>query len=115
MVITACVAAKGSVHACAQVKAMLGQIEQRHSEMRELEIAMLDLYQVFLDMSVVVAEQGETLDRIESWVCPPYDVIAFLVRRCTAWGHRLGSTASPLVDKAGSKVITAKLSMFAWR
>ena len=47
---------------------MLGQIEQRHSEMQALEASMLDLYQVFLDMSVVVAEQGEQLDRIESWV-----------------------------------------------
>ena len=36
--------------------------------MQALEVAMLDLYQVFLDMSVVVVEQGETLDRIEGWV-----------------------------------------------
>ena len=49
---------------------MLTQIEQRHTEMQELEKSMLDLYQVFLDMSVVVAEQGDMLDRIEGWVSP---------------------------------------------
>lgn len=51
-----------------QIKGMLSQIEQRHTEMQALEQAMLDLYQVFLDMSVVVVEQAEQLDRIENWV-----------------------------------------------
>ncbi|KAK9808185.1 hypothetical protein WJX73_006209 [Symbiochloris irregularis] len=50
------------------VRAMLTQIEQRHTEMKAVEMAMLDLQQVFLQMSAVVAEQGEQLDRIETWV-----------------------------------------------
>lgn len=53
---------------------MLTQIEQRHTEMKAVEMAMLDLQQVFLQMSAVVAEQGEQLDRIETWVGVSADV-----------------------------------------
>lgn len=67
-----------------QVKAMLTQIEQRHSEMQELEKSMLDLYQVFLDMSVVVAEQGEMLDRIEGWVRAPIFACMSACKACVA-------------------------------
>ena len=49
---------------------MVSQIEQRNSEMAELEHSLLDLHQIFLDMSVLVAGQAEMLDRIEGWVRP---------------------------------------------
>ena len=49
---------------------MVSQIEQRNSEMAELERSLLDLHQIFLDMSVLVAGQSEMLDKIEGWVSP---------------------------------------------
>ena len=54
------------------VKEMLGQIEQRNDQMRKLEASMLDLQQIFMDMSVLVEEQAHQLDNIEQWVrtCP---------------------------------------------
>ncbi|KAK9822775.1 hypothetical protein WJX74_007719 [Apatococcus lobatus] len=50
------------------VKEMLGQIEQRNDQMRKLEASMLDLQQIFMDMSVLVEEQAHQLDNIEQWV-----------------------------------------------
>ena len=50
---------------------MVGQIEQRNTEMAELERSLLDLHQIFLDMSVLVAGQSEMLDKIEGWVRTP--------------------------------------------
>ena len=50
------------------VKEMLGQIEQRNDQMRKLEASMLDLQQIFMDMSVLVEEQAHQLDDIEQWV-----------------------------------------------
>lgn len=71
------------------IKGMLSQIEQRHTEMQALEQAMLDLYQVFLDMSVVVVEQAEQLDRIENWVLNTKDQMsAGLAQLIEAKAHR---------------------------
>lgn len=51
-----------------QVMETLMAIEERHNQMRELEASMLQLHQVFVDMSILVYEQGQQLDSIESWV-----------------------------------------------
>ena len=36
----------------------------------DLIFDLLDLHQIFLDMSIAVAGQAEMLDRIEGWVRP---------------------------------------------
>ncbi len=62
------------------VKEMLGQIEQRNDQMRKLEASMLDLQQIFMDMSVLVEEQAHQLDNIEQWVSS-----------CHSWNPMTGS------------------------
>ena len=47
---------------------MMSDVQQRHDQMRQLESSMLELHQVFLDMSILVADQGDTINNIDNWV-----------------------------------------------
>jgi len=49
-----------------QVLDTLAEIQERHDIVREIERKLLELQQVFLDMSVLVETQGDLLDNIES-------------------------------------------------
>uniref|UniRef100_A0A1D1XEQ4 Syntaxin-121 n=1 Tax=Anthurium amnicola TaxID=1678845 RepID=A0A1D1XEQ4_9ARAE len=51
-----------------EVVAVLAEIKERHGAALELERSLAELQQVFMDMSVLVAAQGEQLDDIESQV-----------------------------------------------
>ncbi|KAM7264103.1 hypothetical protein ACFE04_001786 [Oxalis oulophora] len=46
----------------------INEIQERHDAVKEIEKNLQELHQVFLDMSVLVQEQGEQLDDIESHV-----------------------------------------------
>uniref|UniRef100_A0A0E0L8D6 t-SNARE coiled-coil homology domain-containing protein n=1 Tax=Oryza punctata TaxID=4537 RepID=A0A0E0L8D6_ORYPU len=46
----------------------LQEIQERHDTVKEIERKLLELQQIFLDMSVLVEAQGEILDNIESQV-----------------------------------------------
>ncbi|KAL5200750.1 hypothetical protein ABZP36_021953 [Zizania latifolia] len=46
----------------------LQEIQERHDAVKEIEQKLLELQQIFLDMSVLVESQGEILDNIESQV-----------------------------------------------
>ncbi len=46
----------------------MSDVQQRHDQMRQLESSMLELHQVFLDMSILVADQGDTINNIDNWV-----------------------------------------------
>ncbi|EEC84099.1 hypothetical protein EE612_032168 [Oryza sativa] len=46
----------------------LQEIQERHDAVKEIEQKLLELQQIFLDMSVLVEAQGEILDNIESQV-----------------------------------------------
>ncbi|XP_077245176.1 syntaxin-121-like [Tasmannia lanceolata] len=46
----------------------ISEIQERHDATKEIEKNLLELHQVFLDMSVLVEAQGEQLDDIESQV-----------------------------------------------
>lgn len=46
----------------------MSDVQQRHDQIRQLETSMLELHQVFLDMSILVADQGETINNIDNWV-----------------------------------------------
>ncbi|THU54029.1 hypothetical protein C4D60_Mb10t20690 [Musa balbisiana] len=52
-----------------QVVDTLAEIQERRDTMLELEKKLLDLQQMFLDMSVLVDAQGDMLDDIEAQVC----------------------------------------------
>ena len=51
-----------------QVQQVMSDVQQRHDQMRQLESSMLELHQVFLDMSILVADQGDTINNIDNWV-----------------------------------------------
>lgn len=51
-----------------QVLDTLTEIQERHDAAKEMQKSLLDLHQIFLDMSVLVQSQGEQLDDIESQV-----------------------------------------------
>eukprot|EP00262_Sarcandra_glabra_P011050 TRINITY_DN2674_c2_g1_i1.p1 TRINITY_DN2674_c2_g1~~TRINITY_DN2674_c2_g1_i1.p1 ORF type:complete len:300 (+),score=46.07 TRINITY_DN2674_c2_g1_i1:278-1177(+) len=46
----------------------ISEIQERHDAAREIEKNLMELHQVFLDMSVLVQAQGEQIDDIESQV-----------------------------------------------
>ena len=47
---------------------VIAEIQERHGAVVEMERGLLELQQVFMDMTVLVAAQGEQLDDIESQV-----------------------------------------------
>jgi syntaxin 1B/2/3 len=51
-----------------QILDTVAEIQERHEAVRELERKLLELHQIFLDMSVLVEAQGEMLDNIETQV-----------------------------------------------
>ena len=51
-----------------QVMDTISEIQERHDAVRTIEKNLMELHQVFLDMSVLVESQGEQLDNIESHV-----------------------------------------------
>ena len=48
----------------------MSDVQARHDQMAQLEASMLELHQVFLDMSILVADQGDTINNIDNWVRP---------------------------------------------
>ena len=46
----------------------MAEIQERHEAVKDLEKSLVDLHQIFLDMSVLVDAQGEMLDNIEQQV-----------------------------------------------
>lgn len=56
-----------------QVVDTLAEIQERHDTVREIERKLLELQQIFLDMSVLVEAQGDMLDNIESQVSSAVD------------------------------------------
>jgi len=51
-----------------QILDTIHEIQERHDAAMEIERNLLDLHQIFLDMSVLVEAQGEQLDSIENHV-----------------------------------------------
>ena len=43
----------------------LTEIDERHKAVKELERSMVDMHWMFMDMAVLVEEQGAQLDNIE--------------------------------------------------
>ena len=55
---------------CVQALDAMAEIQERHEAVNDLETSLVDLHQIFLDMSVLVEAQGEMLDNIEQQVRP---------------------------------------------
>eukprot|EP00118_Oscarella_pearsei_P025722 m.308654 g.308654 ORF g.308654 m.308654 type:complete len:298 (+) comp44446_c0_seq1:164-1057(+) len=49
-----------------QMRRALGEIETRHGDIMRIEKSMKELYDLFMDMAVLVQEQGELIDNIEA-------------------------------------------------
>jgi hypothetical protein len=50
---------------CVQLLDTLNEINERHEAVKELNKSLLELHQMFLDMAVLVEQQGVMLDNIE--------------------------------------------------
>ncbi|KAI8344567.1 t-SNARE, partial [Chlamydoabsidia padenii] len=48
-----------------QAKAVLNEVQDRHQDIKRIEKTILELHQLFIDMSVLVEQQGETLKEVE--------------------------------------------------
>lgn len=51
-----------------QVIGVIAEMQERHGAAVEIERSLMELHQVFLDMSVMVAAQGEQIDNIQNHV-----------------------------------------------
>ena len=58
-----------------QILDTVAEIQERHDAVQELERKLLELHQIFLDMSVLVEAQGEMLDNIENQVSKSVDYV----------------------------------------
>ncbi|MQM18732.1 hypothetical protein Taro_051726, partial [Colocasia esculenta] len=55
-------------HGRGEIVATLAEIQERHDTVKDIEKKLLDLQQMFVDMSVLVEAQGDMLDDIEAQV-----------------------------------------------
>ncbi|KAH7675261.1 t-snare proteins protein [Dioscorea alata] len=51
-----------------QIMVTIGELEERHDAVKELERKLHELQQIFLDLAVLVEAQGDMMDNIESHV-----------------------------------------------
>ncbi|KAI9321521.1 t-SNARE [Dichotomocladium elegans] len=58
------------MHACrtSQARAVLSEVQTRHDDIRRMERTILELHQLFQDMSLLVEQQGEMLNQAEQHV-----------------------------------------------
>ncbi|KAG1601659.1 hypothetical protein G6F47_003474 [Rhizopus delemar] len=49
-----------------QAKAVLSEVQSRHDDIKKIEKTILELHQLFVDMQMMVEQQGETLKEIET-------------------------------------------------
>lgn len=52
----------------AQAQTTLAQMRERHQEIQNIERSVQELHQMFLDISLVIEQQGELIDKIEDHV-----------------------------------------------
>lgn len=48
-----------------QSKAVLSEVQNRHTDIKHIEKTIVELHQLFMDMQMMVQQQGETLNTID--------------------------------------------------
>ncbi|ORZ23025.1 t-SNARE [Absidia repens] len=48
-----------------QARAVLSEVQNRHDDIKKIEKTIVELHQLFMDMQMLVEQQGETIDQIE--------------------------------------------------
>ncbi|CEP18619.1 hypothetical protein [Parasitella parasitica] len=51
-----------------QAKAVLSEVQSRHDDIKKIEKTILELHQLFVDMQMMVEQQAETINQIETHV-----------------------------------------------
>eukprot|EP00040_Diaphanoeca_grandis_P024654 m.135798 g.135798 ORF g.135798 m.135798 type:complete len:306 (+) comp29821_c0_seq2:408-1325(+) len=51
-----------------EAEKQLSDIKDRHEDIKRLERSLMELHEMFVDMSILVSEQGDMVDRIENQV-----------------------------------------------
>ncbi|KAK3866926.1 hypothetical protein Pcinc_027557, partial [Petrolisthes cinctipes] len=67
---------QGIIMETQQAKQQLADIEARHADIIKLENNIKELYELFMNMAVLVESQGEVVDRIENHVCQAQEYVA---------------------------------------
>jgi syntaxin 1B/2/3 len=49
-----------------QAKAVLSEVQSRHDDIKKIEKTILELHQLFVDMQMMIEQQAETLNQIET-------------------------------------------------
>ncbi|OZJ01712.1 hypothetical protein BZG36_05315 [Bifiguratus adelaidae] len=50
-----------------QARAVLSEVQTRHDDIKKIEKTILELHQLFMDMQMMVGQQGETINNIEQY------------------------------------------------
>ncbi|RUS13200.1 t-SNARE, partial [Endogone sp. FLAS-F59071] len=50
-----------------QARAVLSEVQARHDDIKKIEKTILELHQLFMDMNMLVEQQGETMKNIETF------------------------------------------------
>ncbi|CAG7725815.1 unnamed protein product, partial [Allacma fusca] len=66
---------QGIIQQTEQARQMLADIEARHNDIIKLEKSIRELHEMFLEMAVLVENQGEMVDRIETHVTQAQDAV----------------------------------------
>ncbi|KAI8340274.1 t-SNARE [Chlamydoabsidia padenii] len=48
-----------------QATAVLSEVQNRHDDIKKIEKTIVELHQLFMDMQMLVEQQGETINQIE--------------------------------------------------
>ena len=71
----------GDAAAVPEMRLHLRDIEERHGDILELEAAVQELHELFLDMAVLVEAQGEMVDSVERHVEAAIEYVVPAVKR----------------------------------
>jgi t-SNARE complex subunit (syntaxin) len=70
---------------------VLAEVQDTYEDVRRLEASILELHRMFMDLALLVEQQGETLDVIEFQVCTPVIVYSYMcVRYTSVYAHLTG-------------------------
>lgn len=48
-----------------QSKAVLSEVQTRHTDIKHIEKTIIELHQLFMDMQMMIEQQGEVLNNVE--------------------------------------------------
>ena len=100
---------KQSKQETAQAKEQLARVENRHKDIKRLEEGITEIHSMFMDLAVLVEQQGEMVSRIEDHINSKSMIVIFLVL-C-----HLGTTSNLTNICLGSPFQSFQLPVWMWK